>query len=230
MIILPRFVQKTAVGALSLLLLPVALLAHLSSTGLGPFYDGLYPFLAVTGRIHSGPGAGLSGRAPRTAGRTLCIVCSARSVVDGRTGRIGCCRRPIHSTPVVCFSFLMLGCAGGCGREIAAGLRCRMASAFGSGVRISTAWECHWQPGNFGTSGQRFVAVCSGRPGGRPSRFATGAVDENSRSSSRKLDRRSRTPPYRSGHFILNNHDPRAQSSAIEQQQFIRFQPIEQSP
>ena len=36
--------RKTVVGAASLLLLPVASFAHLSSTGLGPFYDGLTHF------------------------------------------------------------------------------------------------------------------------------------------------------------------------------------------
>ncbi len=123
-------VRKIIVAAATLLILPVTSLAHLSSTGLGPFYDGLthywrspeefIPVLAL---------ALLAGLRGAHSGRYTLFILPSAWLVGGLAGLA----IPIvdHSTVLVCISFLLLGVL------VAADLRLRLtvvaglASVFG---------------------------------------------------------------------------------------------------
>jgi urease accessory protein len=144
LIVMNGTIRKSLLAAATLLLLPAASLAHLSSTGLGPFYDGMshfwgspeefIPVLAL---------AFLAGlRGPRVGRYTLFIL-PAVWLAGGLFGLT--IPRVDHSTALVCIAFLLLGLL------VAADLRLRLtlvaglASAFGfvfgyfDGVGMSAA-------------------------------------------------------------------------------------------
>lgn len=217
MIILPRFVRKVAVGALSLLLLPVASFAHLSSTGLGPYYDGLthfwrspeecIPVLAL---------AFLAGlRGPR-AGRYALFALPAAWFMGGLAGLA--LPKADHSTAVVCFSFLILGALVAVDANLRPVSVAGLASVFGlvfgyfDGVGMSLAKLGIL--GLVGSVSSLFVLVA----------LAAALVASLQVPWTRIVVRVAGSWIVAAGLLLIgwafhtNKHDSRAQSSAIEQQ------------
>jgi len=137
-------IRKSLVAAATLLILPAASLAHLSSTGLGPFYDGLthfwrspeefIPVLAL---------AFLAGlRGPRIGRYTLFILPSVW-LAGGFFGLA--IPRVDHSTALVCIAFLLPGLLVAADLRLRLALVAGLASAFGfvfgylDGVGMSAA-------------------------------------------------------------------------------------------
>jgi urease accessory protein len=113
-------IRKALVAASILLILPAASLAHLSNTGLGPYYDGLAHFWNSPEEfIPALALAFLAGlRGPRIGRYTLFILPGAWLA----GGLLGIALPKMeHSTVLVCISFLLLGAL------VAADVRLRMA-------------------------------------------------------------------------------------------------------
>jgi urease accessory protein len=123
-------VRKASVAAAALLLLPAASLAHLSSTGLGPFYDGLSHFWSSPEEfIPALALALLAGlRGPRTGRYTLFILPGAWLF----GGLAGIAKPTLeHSTVLVCISFLLLGLLVAADVHLRTAMVAGLAAAFG---------------------------------------------------------------------------------------------------
>ena len=123
-------IRKSIVAAATLLFLPAASLAHLSSTGLGPFYDGLthfwrspeelIPVLAL---------AFLAGLRGSRTGRYTLFILPAAWLVGGLFGLAF----PLvdHSTVLVCVSFVLLGVLVAADMRLKLSIVATLASAVG---------------------------------------------------------------------------------------------------
>ncbi len=123
-------ISKAVVAGTSLLFLPAGSLAHLSSTGLGPYYDGVthfwhspeefIPVLAL---------AFLAGlRGPR-AGRYTLFVLPVAWLIGGLAGLL--VPKNDHSSVLVCFSFVILGALVAADAHLRPALIASLASAIG---------------------------------------------------------------------------------------------------
>ncbi|MGB2627286.1 MAG: HupE/UreJ family protein [Candidatus Acidiferrum sp.] len=221
--------RKTVVGSASLLLLPVASLAHLSSTGLGPFYDGLTHFWRSPEEfIPALALAFLAGlRGPR-AGRYTLFILPGAWFVGGLAGFA--LPKADHSTPVVCFSFLMLGALVAVDAQLRPVFVAGIASAFGlvfgyfDGVGMS--FGSLGILGLLGSVSSLFVLVA----------LAAALVASLQFPWMRIVVRVAGSWIVAAGLLLIgwafhtNNHDPRAQSSAIQQQSIQFASSEEQTP
>jgi hydrogenase/urease accessory protein HupE len=103
-----RTIRRILLVATSLLLLPAAAHAHLTGTGLGPFYDGVTHFFLSPEQIIPGLALGLfAGLRGKRSGRIALFLLPAAWLIGGLMGTA----RPVTGqfTLLACFSFLVLG-------------------------------------------------------------------------------------------------------------------------
>lgn len=125
-----RVIRKVSMTTAALLISPAASLAHLSSTGLGPYYDGVthfwrspeefIPVLAL---------AFLAGLRGKRTGRFALFILPLSWLVGGIVGLA----LPWidHSTALVCISFLFLGAFVAADVPFGASVVACLASVFG---------------------------------------------------------------------------------------------------
>jgi hydrogenase/urease accessory protein HupE len=103
-----RTVHRLLVIAVNLLVLPAAAQAHLTGTGLGPFYDGATHFFLSPEQIIPVMALGLfAGLRGKRAGRIALFLLPVAWFVGGFVGLV----HPVSGqfTLLACFSFLVLG-------------------------------------------------------------------------------------------------------------------------
>ena len=186
-----RVIRKVSMTTAALLIFPAASLAHLSSTGLGPYYDGVthfwrspeefIPVLAL---------AFLAGLRGKRTGRFALFILPLSWLVGGIVGLA----LPWidHSTALVCISFLFLGAFVAADVPFGASVVACLASIWIlfrlSRWRRNVDRETGWSR----AARQCFVTFCIGRACRGAGCFVTRVVVANRCASSRELDCSSR--------------------------------------
>ena len=148
--LMKRAVHRTLVIAASLFALPVAADAHLTGTGLGPFYDGVTHFFLSPEQII--PVLALSlfaGLRGKRTGRIALFLLPTAWFVGGLIGL----RWPVAGpfTLLACFSFLVLGALVASDADLSPRLVAGLALVFG--LALGYANGSDFSPTNVGTLG-----------------------------------------------------------------------------
>jgi urease accessory protein len=125
-----KSVRKTLLAAVTLLLVPGAAHAHLTSTGLGPFYDGVSHFVVTPEEFIPALAIALFAglRGSRTGRLALFLLPGAWLL-----GGLGGLTLPVSGPSMLftCISFLVLGALVATDLKLGPGLVSGIASAFG---------------------------------------------------------------------------------------------------
>ena len=192
-----RTIRRILLIATSLLLLPAAAHAHLTGTGLGPFYDGVTHFFLSPEQIIPGLALGLfAGLRGKRSGRIALFLLPAAWLIGGLIGTA----RPVTGqfTLLACFSFLVLGALVAFDAQLEARYVAGLSLCFGlalgyvNGSDFSTT-----NVGALGVLGSATSPFCACNAFLGPGSFPPCPVDANRRPRRRKLDCRSGSSPFR---------------------------------
>jgi urease accessory protein len=148
--IISRFVRRVLLIAASLLALPAAAHAHLTGTGLGPFYDGVTHFFLSPEQIIPVLALGLlAGMRGKRSSRIALFLLPAAWLAGGWVGL----SRPVtgQSSWLTCFSFLVLGVLVATDAKLAP--RYVMGLALGFGLALGYVNGSELSKTNVGTLG-----------------------------------------------------------------------------